>query len=364
MHVVEPGEDLEAEQARTEAAIASETSAQVAAPAEQITVPTQAEQQPAVEEFIRQIEQYQAPEPTVEQIMAAEPPPAVNQAEPVQEEPVFKAEPEAAGTDAEFYKMIGIDPSTLAPFANVEGELDASDLAINRAYKIDQANQQQIADDLANVTVTAPYDSSAEPGFEGWTPPVDFSTDQEPGFETWNPPETPAEDIPEIEITAPRDEAPVDDSEPGWEGWTPPPTVPDYSTFDEDMLRQIQDLPTAEELPITPAPKISVTPTSKTPAVAPVKTVAPVVKKPAAAPVVATPATQAAQGYMPGVGDVAHIKSLESLFGPILGTLLAEQTNEKQDDALSALEDMDQEYASGGHVDDFSVEALLHILRS
>jgi hypothetical protein len=71
LHVVEPGEDLEAEQARTEAAIASETSAQVSAPAEQTTVPTQAEQQPAVEEFIRQLEATQPPEQTIEQIMAA-----------------------------------------------------------------------------------------------------------------------------------------------------------------------------------------------------------------------------------------------------------------------------------------------------
>jgi hypothetical protein len=137
---------------------------------------------------------------------------------------------------------------------------------------------------------------------------------------------------------------------------TPSPT-------EQDVLDFMKEHP--EDTTATPGisvPKMPVTPTPKTPAVAPAKTVAPVVKKPAAAPVVAAPVT--AQTYMPGVGDVAHIKSLESLFGPILGTLLAEQTNEKQDDALSALEDMDQEYASGGHVDDFSVEALLHILRS
>jgi hypothetical protein len=101
------------------------------------------------------------------------------------------------------------------------------------------------------------------------------------------------------------------------------------------------------------APTAPVAPAPAAPA-APVKTVAPV----------AAPATQVAQGYMPGVGDVAHIKSLESLFGPILGTLPAEPDKDIQDDSLSALEGMDQDYASGGHVDDFSVEALLHILRS
>jgi len=70
------------------------------------------------------------------------------------------------------------------------------------------------------------------------------------------------------------------------------------------------------------------------------------------------------QQYMPSVGDVAHIKYLESLFGPLLGTLPAEPAHEKKDDSLSALEGMDQEYANGGHVDDFDVDALLHILRS
>ena len=389
---------------------APETKAAEVAPETPVTVPTQAEQQPAVENFIKQIEQYQAPEPTVEQILASEPPPAgvpaetptpevtpevqalIDQAVTGQQEsaqagqpaidqqtqqllsdlsggtdtgvtptdvsnPVFKAEPDAAGTDAEFYKMIGIDPTTIDPFKNVEGELDPSDLAINRANKIDQSNQQGNEWDNASTG-------------------DDLFTTEPP------PEETP---IDQIDITR---KLPTDDSEPGWEGWTPPPTPIDYSGISDilsggqtepssidysgisDILSGGQSETPPEETPpeetLPPAfsiPRIPSAPATKTPAAAPAKTVAPAAKK-AAVTQAAALASAIAQGYMPSVGDVAHIKSLESLFGPILGTLLAEQTNEKKDDSLSALEGMDQEYASGGHVDDFSVEALLHILRS
>ena len=263
--------------------------------------------------------------------MASEPPPAVSQVETVAEAPVFNAEPDAAGTDADFYKLIGIDPNTLDPFANVEGELDASDLAINRAYKIDQANQQQAADDLANVLVTAPYDSSAESGFETWTPPEDFSTDQEPGFEAWNPPVEvlPKEDIPEMVITAPKE---------------------------------------PKESPATPASKIPITPTPKIPTTTSVPTDAPIAKN----PLTAALAAAIAQGYMPGVGDLAHIKWENGLYGILPwneqpatsaeDTKRGKDSSENSDDVLAALED--SQYATGGHVDDFSIEALLHILRS
>jgi len=243
------------------------------------------------------------------------------------ETPVFKAEPDAAGTDAEFYKMIGIDPNTIDPFKNVEGELDPSDLAINRAYKIDQANQQ--GNEWDNASIGDDLFTTEPPTEE---PPID-----------------------QVEITGKR---PTDDSEPGWEGWTPPPTPIDYSGI-SDILSGGQSKTPPEEAPAVSVPRIPTTPAPKTPAVVPAKTVAPVANKPAAAL-----ASAIAQGYMPSVGDVAHIKSLESLFGPLLGMLPAEPAHEKKDDSLSALEGMDQEYASGGHVDDFSVEALLHILRS
>ena len=253
--------------------------------------------------------------------------------------PVFKAEPDAAGTDAEFYKMIGIDPNTidinpdtLEPYVKAPSNTEDSDLAINRANKIDQSNQQGNEWDNA---------STGDDLFTTKPPPEETPIDQ-------------------IDITGKR---PTDDSEPGWEGWTPPPTPIDYSGISDMLTGGQNETPPTEQAPAVSIPKIPVTPATKTPAVAPVKTVAPVTKPAAVAQATAL-VSAIAQGYMPSVGDVAHIKSLESLFGPLLGTLPAEPAHEKKDDSLSALEGMDQEYASGGHVDDFSVEALLHILRS
>jgi hypothetical protein len=72
--------------------------------------------------------------------------------------------------------------------------------------------------------------------------------------------------------------------------------------------------------------------------------------------------------YMPGVGDVAHIKWENGLFGILPWNESPDEDKEagqetsKSDDLLAALED--SQYATGGHVDDFSVEALLQILRS
>lgn len=71
--------------------------------------------------------------------------------------------------------------------------------------------------------------------------------------------------------------------------------------------------------------------------------------------------------YMPSIGDVAHIKSNESLFGALPGMETpASSAQETSFDPLTAYQSQyeDQQYASGGHVDDFSVDALLHILRS
>jgi hypothetical protein len=72
---------------------------------------------------------------------------------------------------------------------------------------------------------------------------------------------------------------------------------------------------------------------------------------------------------MPGVGDLAHIKWENGLFGvlpweePPVKHKTDDNKEESESDALlAALED--SQYASGGQVDDFSVDALLQILRS
>ena len=83
-------------------------------------------------------------------------------------------------------------------------------------------------------------------------------------------------------------------------------------------------------------------------------------------------AAAAPTGYMPGVGDLAHIKWDNGLYGilpweeqpaaPAEETKHGKKSSENSDDLISQLED--SQYATGGHVDDFSIEALLHILRS
>jgi hypothetical protein len=71
---------------------------------------------------------------------------------------------------------------------------------------------------------------------------------------------------------------------------------------------------------------------------------------------------------MPGVGDVADIKWENGLFGvlpwdePLVKDKDTKDETSQSDELLAALED--SQYASGGQVDDFSVEALLQILRS
>lgn len=62
--------------------------------------------------------------------------------------------------------------------------------------------------------------------------------------------------------------------------------------------------------------------------------------------------------------DVAHIKSNTNLFGAIPGMEPPASSAQQQPDPVAALQGMDQQYAIGGHVDDFDVDALLHILRS
>ena len=218
---------------------------------------------------------------------------------------------------------------------------------IDQATNTDQPAIDQQTQDLLNE-LSGGTDN-------GVTSPIDYSgiSDILSGGQT----ETPEEEIPTIDVTGKREPPTVDysgisDILSGGQTETPPI---DYSGISDMLTGGQNETPPTEQAPAVSIPKIPAT----TPTVAPATTPAP--KTPAAA---ATPAPVAAQGYMPSVGDVAHIKSLESLFGPLLGEAPPEPAHEKKDDSLSALEGMDQEYASGGHVDDFSVEALLHILRS
>jgi hypothetical protein len=137
----------------------------------------------------------------------------------------------------------------------------------------------------------------------------------------------------------------------------PSPNEKDVLEFIKEHPEDVKTSPqTLPKTPITPAP---------TPAPTPRPTPAPTTK----------PAPQAAaapQGYMPGVGDVARIKWENGLFGILpweeQPAASAEDkqskktSEENSDDVLTALEN--SQYATGGHVDDFSVEALLQILRS
>jgi hypothetical protein len=162
----------------------------------------------------------------------------------------------------------------------------------------------------------------------------------------------PEEDIPEMVVT--------DKKEP-----------PNYENFDEDMLKQIEDpipyedeedkqsvtpkLPVTPKTPVTPKPPVNPkTPAPKTPAV----------NTDALKTLLAALLANQQQQYLPGIGDVAHIKSDESLFGAIPGISPEQKTETQYDPVAELLAQGDEEYASGGHVDDFSVEALLQILRS
>lgn len=115
-----------------------------------------------------------------------------------------------------------------------------------------------------------------------------------------------------------------------------------------------------------PAPVRATTPpaTSATPATTP----APAVNTAALGTLLTSLLSNQQPQYMPSVGDVAHIKSNESLFGALPGSepAPASSAQEGQPDPVAELQSQyeDQQYASGGHVDDFSVDALLQILRS
>jgi hypothetical protein len=166
----------------------------------------------------------------------------------------------------------------------------------------------------------------------------------------------PYEDIPEMVVT--------DKKEP-----------PDYDSFDDDMLRQIEDpIPYKEEeedkksvtpkLPVTSKPPVK----PKTPATDKKSTTdkTPAVNTDALKTLLASLLANQQQQYLPGIGDVARIISDESLFGAILGTSPERETQQETqyDPVAELLAQGDEEYARGGHVDEFSVEALLQILRS
>ena len=373
-----------------------------AEPAVRATAPTQAEQQPAVEELIKQLEATQ-PAQTVEQIMASKPPPAVSQAEPAEtpaETPTPEVTPEVqtlidqavtGQQESAQADQPAIDQQTQQLLSDLSGGTDTgvtpaetprsidNQIAADEQAKADAEAAQAETDKLASThpdPVQALIDqvtNTDQPAIDqqtqdllnelsggtdnGVTSPIDYSgiSDILSGGQT----ETPEEDIPTIDVIGKREPPTIDDSGISdiLSGGQTETTPIDYSGISDILTGGQSETPPTEQAPAVSIPKIPTT----TPAVAPVKTVVPVAKKPAAA---AALASAIAQGYMPSVGDVAHIKSLESLFGPLLGEAPPEPAHEKKDDSLSALEGMDQEYASGGHVDDFSVEALLHILRS
>jgi len=292
-------------------------------PTAPVTVPTQAEQQPAVDDFIKQIEQYQAPEPTVEQIMASEPPPAVAPAAPVEE-----------------------------PTDTVQALLDSQQPAPTNQAEIDQQTQDLLSS-LSGGTDNGTSDNGTPANDQAeWDVPVapselQTALDNLPQEQAeWDVPVNPDDlNTALTEIAAPE---PND---------TPSPTEQDVLDFMKEHPDAVAGTATRVAAGKAVAAKTAAAEAASDKATA---------DKAAADKAVADKAAASVpvQQYMPSVGDVAHIKSLESLFGPLLGTLPAEPAHEKKDDSLSVLEDMDQEYASGGHVDDFSVEALLHILRS
>jgi hypothetical protein len=67
---------------------------------------------------------------------------------------------------------------------------------------------------------------------------------------------------------------------------------------------------------------------------------------------------------MSGKSDVAHIKSYKDLYGQELFGPESTPASSAQSDSLVGLEGLGQQFSSGGNVNDFSVDALLHILRS
>ena len=224
--------------------------------------------------------------------------------------------------------MIGINPETLTSaddIGSTQDQLDSVDRIINQAYKADQANQ-----------------------------PVNEWDNASSGDDLFTT-EAPVTNEGEMVITAPKDELPNE--------WDNAPSTDDLFTTEEPTVNEPPPETKAPE-PKTPASGAPKAPAAKTPA-----------KTPAAkTPAVNTDALKALLGallanqqqYMPSVGDVAHIKSNESLFGAIPGTEApASSAHETQHDPIAELlAQGDEEYASGGHVNDFSVDALLHILRS
>ena len=280
---------------------------------------------------IQDIQELANPAP-VEQPRAAEPAPPEEAAAPSQS--TFNAEPAAAGNDADFYRMIGINPenpdalTSEKDIGSTQDQLDAVDRIINQAYKADQANQP------VNEWDNAP------------------STDDL--FTTETPVTNELPDFGELVMTAPKDELPNE--------WDNAPSTDDLFTTEQPTVNEPPPETKAPETK-TPASSAPKTPAAKTPA----KTAA------AKTPAVNTDALKALLGsllanqqYMPSVGDVAHIKSNESLFGAIPGTEApASSAHETQHDPIAELlAQGDEDYASGGHVNDLDVDALLHILRS
>jgi hypothetical protein len=303
-------------------------------PTAPVTVPTQAEQQPAVDDFIKQIEQYQAPEPTVEQIMASEPPPAVAPAAPVEE-----------------------------PTDTVQALLDSQQPAPTNQAEIDQQTQ-----DLLNYLSSGTDNGTSDNG----TPANDQAE--------WDVPVAPSE------LQTALDNLPQEQAE-----WDVPVNPDDLNTaLTEIAAPEPNDTPSPTEQDVLDFMKEhpdtssgTAAKTAATKAAADKAARDKAARDKAAAEKAARDKAandafnqlkaqaQAQQNQqdalmkmMSSNNDVAHIKSNTNLFGAIPGMEPPASSAQQQPDPVAALQGMDQQYAIGGHVDDFDVDALLHILRS
>jgi hypothetical protein len=313
-------------------------------PTAPVTVPTQAEQQPAVDDFIKQIEQYQAPEPTVEQIMASEPPPAVAPAAPVEE-----------------------------PTDTVQALLDSQQPTPTNQAEIDQQTQDLLSS-LSGGTDNGTSDNGTPANDQAeWDVPVapselQTALDNLPQEQAeWDVPVNPDDlNTALTEIAAPE---PND---------TPSPTEQDVL----DFMKEHPDTSSGTAAK-TAATKAAADKAASDKAAADKAAADKAAADKAAADKAAKDKAandafnqlkaqaQAQQNQqdalmrmMSSNNDVAHIKSDTNLFGAIPGMEPPASSAQQQPDPVAALQGMDQQYAIGGHVDDFDVDALLHILRS
>jgi hypothetical protein len=337
-------------------------------PTAPVTVPTQAEQQPAVDDFIKQIEQYQAPEPTVEQIMASEPPPAVAPAAPV-EEPAAPTEPtdvvkqlETAGLTNDYSV-----PANYNLFSDSTAAPSLDEMGGGQGFQV------------------APVDENQNVGYE----PVDYSLNTSTPFEGLQMPTAPNIDSMGggQGFTVPVAGGTMTES-----GFIPTGTAPDLGDPNSfinkpapggDVSAAVKAATDKAAMDRAAATKAAADKAASDKAAADKAAADKAAADKAAAEKAARDKAandafnqlkaqaQAQQNQqdalmkmMSSNNDVAHIKSNTNLFGAIPGMEPPASSAQQQPDPVAALQGMDQQYAIGGHVDDFDVDALLHILRS